>query len=286
MGLLVFFGVIALVTATALVRAYAELDDDFLAEWAAAHGLRVTDENRPMVRWYLRNARVLRTWGALAGYFLPFLAGAAFGWLDFGALQLVSVFLGYLLGALYAEVSLVRPRPVGARAASLVPRPLGAYLPGPLRATQRLVGAGVATCSLAVALVPFPAGGPPRPDPWWTILSAAGGLGLAFGLERLQGWLVRRPQPFTAPALVAADDAIRAQSVHSVAGSGIAVELVWLSSVTWMLAQSDLQLLRWTLWVPSVFGVVAAIGACQYYGHRAWRVRRPLPPPVEGTASA
>ena len=54
-----------------LSRAYGDVDDDFLVEWSRAHGLRLTPTNQPMVRWYLRNARVLRTWGALAGIFLP-----------------------------------------------------------------------------------------------------------------------------------------------------------------------------------------------------------------------
>src|SRR5688500_19147078 len=63
----------------ALSRAYAEVDDELLVEWAAAHALTLTPANRPMVRWYLRNARVLRTWGALAGLGLPPLAFAPSG---------------------------------------------------------------------------------------------------------------------------------------------------------------------------------------------------------------
>ena len=43
--------------------------------------------------------------------------------------------------------------------------------------------------------------------------------------------MVRRPQPFTSPSLVAADDAIRAQSVHAIAGAGLALLLVALSGV-------------------------------------------------------
>lgn len=284
MTLLVSFLVVALVAGTALVRAYTELNEDFLQQWARAHALDVTAENRPMVRWYLRTARVMRTWGALAGFFVPMAAAAAFDSSD--SMPPVWVFVGYLLGALYAEVSLARPLPPGRRAASLVPRPLVAYLPRRLLMTQRVLGIAIALGCLAVAVVPSGTRSPWAAVRWWTWLGVVAGPALAVGLEWLQGWVVRRPQPFADPALVAADDAIRAQSVHSVSGSGLAVELVWLSTLGWQLAASDVQFLRWTMWVPAVLGFIAAIGVCQYYGHRAWRVRRPLRSAVERAAPA
>jgi hypothetical protein len=277
---------VVLVSATALIRAYAELDEDFLAEWAGAHGLVITERNCPMVRWYLRNARVLRTWGALAGFFLPYLALPAFGASSAGSLPFVAAFVGYLMGALYAETSLVRPRPSGPRAASLVPRQLGAYLPRGLRMAQRVLGATIAGVSLVVLSVPYPPDGMPGPHGAWLILGMIGGPALAFGLERLQKWLVRRPQPFTCSDLVAADDAVRAQSVHSVSGSGMAVELVWLGALAFSLAQSDVQFLRWTMWVAGLACMGAAVGACQIYGHVPWRVRRDLPWSSEREATA
>ena len=284
MTVLVSLLAVALVAGIALGRAYAELDEDFLQQWARAHGLRVTAANRPMVRWYLRNARVLRTWGALAGFFLPVLAAGAFG--VSGTLPPVWVFGGYLLGALYAELCLTRPRPTGRRAASLVPRALAAYLPRELRITQRCLGVGIALGSLALLVIPFDPQAAPAPDARLVLLGVLGGPALAIGLEQLQGWLVRRPQPFTDPRLIAADDAIRAQSVHSVSGSGIAMELLWLSTVAFQVAHSDVQFLRWTMWVVGLVGLGAAVVACQYYGHRAWRVRRHLPVPTERTAPA
>jgi hypothetical protein len=105
----------------------------------------------------------------------------------------------------------------------------------------------------------------------------------AVGLERLQRWLVERPQPFTDPELLAADDAIRSQSVHSLAGSGLAVLLLMAGSVCLAMAASDVQILRWTMWVPGVFSFIAALYACLYYGHRAWRVRRPTTRPRVGS---
>ena len=103
---------------------------------------------------------------------------------------------------------------------------------------------------------------------------------LAVTLVRLERWLVQRPQPFTDPDLVAADDAIRSQAVHSLAGSGIAIELVCLAGALFVLSRSDVQFLRWTMPWAGVLGLVAAIWTCLYYGHRAWRVRRVVPSPV------
>ena len=285
MVLLVSLAVVAVIAGTALIRAYAELDENFLQEWAKAHGLEIAAQNRPMVRWYLRNARVLRTLGALAGLFLPYLAAAAFG--TPGVVNLVWIFVGYLVGALYAELSLVRPRPVGPRAASLLPRSVIDYLPRRLRSTQRLLGGAVALGCVALAVVPSGIRSPWfEPEPWWILLGIVGGPALALGLEGLQGWLVCRPQPFTEPGLIAADDAIRSQSVHSLSGSGIAVQLLLLGFIAFGLALSDVQLLRWTMWVPGFFSMGAALFACQYYGHRAWRVRRRLPTATEKTAPA
>jgi hypothetical protein len=137
--------------------------------------------------------------------------------------------------------------------------------------------------SLALVVVPFDPASGLAPEPGLLLLGLVSGPALAIGLERLQGWLVRRPQPFTDRTLIAADDAIRA---HSVSGSGIAVALVWLSTLALHLGTSDVQFLRWTMWVVGLFGFGAALFACQYYGHRAWRVRRHLPVSTERSATA
>ena len=76
------------------------------------------------------------------------------------------------------------------------------------------------------------------------------------------------------PSLVAADDAIRSQSVHSVAGSGLALGLVALAAVGAYLAQSQVLVLRRFLTVPTLLLPVLAIAVCLFYGHRRWRVTR------------
>ncbi len=256
-----------------LRRAYTEIDDDFVAEWARAHALDLNPQNRPMVAWYLRTARILRTWGVVGGVFLPPLVVSSLG--GAGDANPIWMFAGYLVGALYAELSLVRPVATGPRSATLVPRELDDYLPRRLLWTQRGVGLITAAGGLVALVVPY--GGR---SPWFeqpdrllgAIVVVAAVLGL--GLERLERWLVQRPQPFVDPSLLAADDAIRAQSVHSLAGSGLAVLLLLAGVVAGALAASDVQVLRWTMWIVAGLSLVLAVYACLYYGHRAWRVPR------------
>ena len=265
------------VVAVVLARAYGEVDDEFLAEWSAAHGLTLTPRNRPMVRWYLRNARVLRTWGALAGIFVPPLVVFTFGLRARVPQDWTWVFVGYLVGALYAELSLVRPVDPARRSASLVPRELESYLPRKLLRAQRALGVSAVVGAFLVAFLPYDfndTGG--WPNRTFVLVIGVATAAFAVALERLQRWLVRRPQPFSDPELLVADDAIRAQSAHSLAGSGLAVLLLLNGGICWALAVSDVQILRWTMWIPGVFSFFAALYACLYYGHRAWRVRRPV----------
>ncbi len=254
-------------------------------EWADTHELEITDENQALVTWYLRTARLLRTLGALGGGVLvPMLARLAFG----GELRIVGVgadgmspgeisyvFLGYLVGALYAEVALVRRVRSTKRSASLVPRELEDYLPRRVVNGQRVLGAAAALATLVLAAVPFPEG---RSSPSTLGIVAFAGWIAAFaaGLELVERWVIRRPQPFTSPALLAADDAIRAQSVHALAGSGLAVLLLWCGGVSAALSASDVPLLQWTMWLPAAIGFLGSLFVCVHFGHRGWRVRRPV----------
>ena len=270
-----------------LVRAYAKVNDELLAEWAQAHGVELTPESRQMVARYLRKSRVLRTWGALAGLFVPSLVELALN----GRVQLlgfgtdgsaapyagpIGAFVGYLVGSLYAEVSLARPVDQARRSASLVPRELADYLPRRLLRAQRALGIAAVLGVLVLGLVPYDPREAAEPE-WLSLLTGAAVFAaFAVGLEALERWLVRRPQPFTSPSLVAADDAIRAQSVHSLAGSGLALLLVLCSGICVGLAASDVDLLRWTMWLPALGALFLSIRACLEIGHRGWRVRRPI----------
>ena len=273
-------GLIALFLVLVFVgRAERSVDAAFVDEWARAHALDLTERNRALVHWYLRNARLLRTWGALGGLFLPHLADAAFGTRVFQQAQLFFIFFGYLVGALYAELALGRKAPGPRRVATLVPREVEDYLPNRLLVAQRALAAAVVVGAVILLVMPpLEDGFRPRRSEIMAITALAVVLGL--GLERLERWLVQRPQPFTDPELVAADDAIRSQSAHSVAGSGLAMLLLLLGGVFAGLMVSDIQVLRWTMWLPAAACWVGSIQVCLYYGHRAWRVRRPAPHPA------
>jgi hypothetical protein len=92
----------------------------------------------------------------------------------------------------------------------------------------------------------------------------------------VERWIVRRPQPFTSASLVSADDAIRAQSVHTLAGAGLALLLLGLSGVFAVLTVSDVDLLTWTMWLPALAAFVLSVRACLDIGQQPWRVRRRL----------
>jgi hypothetical protein len=212
--------IVTIVAAAALVLAYRPVGEADVRQWAKARGLELTGENRPMVARYLRRARLLRTWGAIAGLLSPtvlrallgepvHVAGVGANGMAPGELGLV--FVGYLVGAVAAEVSTARPFDPARRSAALLPRELTDYLPRGVVQAQR---------------------------------------GLA------------------------ADDAIRAHSVHSLAGAGLAFLLFALGLVTAVLAASDLELLRRTMWLPTIVLVVLAVVVFRYYGERAWQVRR------------
>ena len=260
------------------------MSEEKLVQWAQARSLELTPENRPVVARYLRRARVLPICGALVAVVLPTLvelilhgdlvilgfhsdgSGAPYA----GPFE---AYIGYLLGALCAEVSLARPRDPARRSASLVPRDLDSYLPRRLLLAQRALGVAVVLGVIVTGLLPYPS---PASDPTWSALAAGAAFFGAFavGLEVLERWIVRRPQPFTTPSLVAADDAIRAQSVHALAGSGLALLLVALSGVFAVLTASDVDLLTWAMWLPAIAAFVLSVRACRDIGQQPWHVRR------------
>ena len=259
------------------------MSESQLVHWAQARGFELTPDNTPVVARYLRRARLLPTLGALVGVLLPTLVEL----LWHGELVILGfhsdgsgapyagpfeAYIGYLLGA-PAEVSLARPRDPARRSASLVPRDLDGYLPRRLLLAQRALGFAVVLGVIVTGLLPYPS---PASDPNWSALAAGAAFFGAFavGLEVLERWIVRRPQPFTTPSLVAADDAIRAQSVHALAGSGLALLLVALSGVFAVLTVSDVDVLSWTMWLPAVAAFVLSILACRDISQQPWQVRR------------
>ena len=127
---------------------------------------RLTPENRPVVARYLRRSRLLPVCGAIVAVVLATLVELVLhgelvilGFHSDGSVAPCTgpfqLYIGYLLGALCAEISMVRARDPARRAASLVPRELVDYLPRRLLLAQRALGVAVVLGVIVMGLVPY-----------------------------------------------------------------------------------------------------------------------------------
>jgi hypothetical protein len=273
--------VLAVVIPLELFRAY-RVRGEFVERWARDRGVELTEETRPVVAAYLRRVRVMRTWGGVAGAVVPTVLAWAidgrFVVLGFGAdgdsapLGFGAIFVGYLVGVLAAEVTLARP--AGARrAASLARRRLEDYLPRRTIVAQRALAAAAALGVLAVGVVPY-RDSVSTPGPLGLAAFAVCALALGAGAEAVERWLVRRPQPFNSAELVAADDAIRAQSIQAFAGATLALLLLLCCGVALVLQASDVDVLQAVMIPVAVVLLVGSIAACRDIGDGSWHVRR------------
>jgi hypothetical protein len=178
--------------------------------------------------------------------------------LDFG---LFDALLGYLLGAVIAELTIKRPE-AHEPSASLTPRELSDYVPTGFITALRM------SALFALILVPLYRLLPARQklvnlnDFPPEIIIVPTILLIGLGVELLQRYIVARSQPAVESDLVNADDAIRSASVHALAGAGIALELLIVSGQLINLAVvSNVDLLRWTLPVLAVLSFGIAIGS-------------------------
>jgi hypothetical protein len=274
--------VLAVAIPFCLIRAYRR-DERRDERWARDHDVEVTPDTRPVVARYLRNARICRTWGGVAGAVLPSLIEyAATGRvqvLGFGTdgtsapLGFGTIFVGYLLGALVAELTLARPVLGMRRSASLARRDLADYLPHRVVVAQRALAVAGAVGMIASGFLPYP-DGVSYPSLASLAVAAVVVLALAAGLEAIERWLVRRPQPYTSAELVRADDAIRAQSIRAVAGAGLALLLLFCCGVSLGLQASDVAVLRTAMVLPAAVFLVLSLVVCADIDEGAWRVQR------------
>lgn len=274
---------ITCLTAVLLSGAHRAGADDQVQEWADAHALRLTSRNRGFVRSYLLLGRYLRTVGGVGGIVLGALVAKVTGAdVDAGNLWWVWAMGGYLAGAIWAELFLTRPA-APSRAASLSPRRLATYLPARLRWLLRIAGAASVAIGVAVRLgspardtLPAMTFADPDLSPTAGLVLGLGGAAIAGAVELLQVRLVRRPQPVVTTDLLAADDAVRASSVHSLAGAGLGMVLIVIATLSTRLVETAGPLPLGLGAAPLVL-FLAGLAGWRYYSHRAWRVRRPAP---------
>lgn len=278
----VILGLSAVSLAGAFVWAAMAPSEGRIARWTSHYGLGLTELNRSLVAPYLRRTRSLQVAGGALGWLLSplyiTLFGRPFPLTDNWVLLAVA---GYLLGAAVAEITFLRKSQPhsSVRAAALARRALSDYIPrATVWAIRMLPLAGV---SLAViyALVPKNPQRTIDPSIAFMIASSLLVVVLAALIEWFLRTIVTRPQPAITNDFLAADDAIRAASIHSLAAAGIALILLstgWAAvSLGDVIASNALsELLPW-------FGVACDLGALIVWiglGHLAtWRVWRGEP---------
>ncbi len=250
-----------------------------LIGWARRYELDLTAANRPVIARYLRVTRVLQVAGATAGWLSspvyvgisgrPFLLGDSWVALALG---------GYLLGAVIAEVLVARAplAPPGMRFAALTPRVLSDYIPAATSWSLRILP--VVTVALAAVYAAIPKDPSRTVDQGVILVVVASILVVAFAVafEWILRRIVARPQPVVAADLIAADDAIRASSIHALSAGAIALLLL---GAGWALASvgtvSSVGPLGQTLLWAGLVTDVAALAAWAVLAHpRNWQVHR------------
>jgi hypothetical protein len=249
--------------------------------WAQDSGLRLSPDNRAYVSSYLRRTRVFRLSGGLLGLLLPWIWIVAYGSpppkpFDFA---LFDALLGYLLGAVVAELSFTRPQGQFP-SASLVPRSVSDYLSLWYRIALR-VGAGVGL-GLTLWYHTLPdreASGPDAPPPMIVLVVMIVGAWLI--VELFQRYIVARRQPAVNLDIVRADDAIRSASIHALAGAGLALELLVASVMLGEIAGTFRNgLAAWSVGAAAVLLFGSALGSWIHLT-QPFRRRELHPPPGE-----
>jgi hypothetical protein len=215
---------LVVLVALAIASRGFRVDDDYIKRWATSAGLELTNENRPVVRRYLVWSRRSRTAGGLAGVLAPGIYTRITNPdMDPGSWPFVLMIVGYLLGALVAEVVVNRPwRPQGTGGAD--PRPLHEYLPAYVLQLQRGLAIVIPVLVVAYALL-APHSGHSLIHP--ALVAAFGfyGVCIAVFVEWMQRMIVARRTPLTVSSDGAVADAMKSSSVHVVAGAGLALLL-------------------------------------------------------------
>ena len=225
------------------------------------------DEKRP-VRRAIRTTRTAGLVGALAGFVLaPVLVGVMVGSLASWTIAAGTMVAGLLVGELRSH------RPIGAvTAAQLSIRSVDQYLPA--RVSDACRGIAVAAMVLigVAALIPsitLGTGSRPTAVQVAMILLVAP-LTVAL-VERAQRWIVSRPQPATDARAVQIDDALRARSVHVLAGAELFLVTLLLSMSVWMVGfRRDLQVVYIVAGIIALVGMVASVRV----SNQRWSGRR------------
>jgi hypothetical protein len=253
-----------------------------LAGWARRYGFALTAGNRPVVDRYLRRTRALQVAGAGIGFLAsPIYVGISGRPFPLGDSWVALAVGGYLVAAVAAEATFLRPSPAltSDRAATLSPRRLTDYIPSATIWAIRSLPLVAVALSLVYGVAPKDPQRELDPSATLVLVVSAVLVVFAIAIETTLRAIVARPQPAMSEDIVAADDAVRASSIHALSGAAVALILLaagWdfvsvgeVTSVTILI-----QVLPWL----GVLTDVAALAAWIGLGHpRSWRVQRATP---------
>ncbi len=197
-------------------------DDAEVSRWADATSIELDPENTLVVQHYLIWNRRGRRIGAFLGFMSPWLYSAISGHtFDEGGWALSLMLVGYLLGALVAELVVDRGRETGPSAV-MQPRRLVDYLSVRLLTAQRALGALALAMILPYGLLQ-PGSSIDLPGVGTIASFGLGGASIAVIVEMIERRIVARRQSLADITDVEVDDAIRSTSIHVVAGAGLAL---------------------------------------------------------------
>jgi hypothetical protein len=265
----VIYGLWAVFPVALAVLALRPVSARELARFTNRYGLELELETSTAVTRSVRRGRTGRLAGAALGLSL-YPALSAFG-VGIPSQSVVYGLVGYLVGAFVTSLvpgALVEE----VRQASLVPRRPRDYLP-----RIALVTPAVAVVVSTLAVITYVV------EPRRTVVNfygspdglAAAAIAAAATFIAIRV-VVARPQPLTTPGLVAVDDAVRTQAVHTLAGSGIAVALFGTGAC--LLQMGGYAAPGWLHITGIVAGACAFAGALYAWMFRSagWRVDRTM----------
>jgi hypothetical protein len=157
----------------------------------------------------------------------------------------------------------------------LVPRTLGDYVaPFTVWALRLLPFVTVVVAAL-YAFVPKQSARPVDPSVRFVVLISGVLVVFAIAVEVILRSIVGRAQPMTSQDLAAADDAIRASSIHAFSGAAIGMLLVGVGWAVFSVGSiTSVRALHGVLPWLAVLTISLSVYAWIYVGHpRTWRVR-------------
>jgi hypothetical protein len=211
-----FLSVTLLAIAIAYDAASGPVSRVRLERFARRQKLTVTATNGNQVLAYLATTR---RWRA-AGLVVSFAVSVALSLLDNAVTaNVLTLFIGWFVGALIAEVRVAHLARDHRLAASLSPR-------RPTQYVSRFDWYALAVAlslSLGAAVFAIAHGVRARQIPVDATLWFTGALAVLVVVRAMQIRVLRRPQPLAEPDVIAADDAIRSRSLHVLTGGAVAL---------------------------------------------------------------